>query len=120
MVIATPTSEYHIERLDEQFECMKMVDLKCKVSINYVGKIVDKHGIRPDRDAVEAVLLWKSPRSKKKLIIFLGFAKFFRETLKRLRRQNIPNATAHETQGQETYMERYCRKVLPTKKARVA
>ena len=82
VVIATPASEYHIKRLDEQFECTKMVSLNCKVSAKYVGKMVDKHVIRPDRDAVEAVLTWKSSNSKQKMMIFLGFAKFYRETLK--------------------------------------
>ena len=64
VVIATLTLEDHIERLDEGFACMKRSGLKCKPSkceilkdsIKYVGRMVDKHGIRPDPDAVEAVL----------------------------------------------------------------
>ena len=60
MVIATPTLEDHIERLDEVFACMKRSGLKCKPSkceilkdsIKYLGRMVDKHGIRPDPDAV--------------------------------------------------------------------
>ena len=67
VVIATPTLEDHIERLDEVFACMKRSGLKCKPSkceilkdsIKYLGRMVDKHGIRPDPDAVEAVLTWK-------------------------------------------------------------
>ena len=65
MVIAKSTLEDHIERLDEMFACMKKADLKCKPSkceilkdsIKYLGRMVDKHGIRPDTDAVEAVLI---------------------------------------------------------------
>ena len=53
VVIATPTLEYHIERLDEVFACMKRSGLKCKPSkceilkdsIKYLGRMVDKHGI---------------------------------------------------------------------------
>ena len=68
VVIATPTLEDHIERLDEVFACMKRSGLKCKPSkceilkdsIKYLGRMVDRHGIRPDLDAVEAVLTWKS------------------------------------------------------------
>ena len=64
VVIATPTLEDHIERLDEVFACMKRSGVKCKPSkckilkesIKYQGRMVDKHGIRPDPDAVEAVL----------------------------------------------------------------
>ena len=67
VVMATPTLEDHIERLDEVFACMKRSGLKCKLSkceilkdsIKYLGRMVDRHGIRPDPDAVEAVLTWK-------------------------------------------------------------
>ena len=64
VVIATPTLEDHIERLDEAFTCMKQAGLKCKPSnceilrdsIKYLGRLVDKHGVRPDPEADEAVL----------------------------------------------------------------
>ena len=64
VVIATPTLEDNIERLDEVFACMKRAGLKCKPSkceflkdsIKYLGKMADKLGIRPDPDAGEAVL----------------------------------------------------------------
>ena len=64
VVIATPTLEDHIERLDEVFACMKRAGLKCKpskcenskYSTKFLGRMVNKHGIRPDSDSVEAVL----------------------------------------------------------------
>ena len=63
VLIATPTLEDHIERLEEVFSCMKQAGLKCKPckceilrdSIKYLGRLVDKHGVRPDPEAVEAV-----------------------------------------------------------------
>ena len=90
VVIATPTLEDHIERLDEVLACMKMSGLKCKPSkceilkdsIKYLGRMVDKHGIRPDPDAVEAVLTWKSPKTEHQLMSFLGFANYYREFIK--------------------------------------
>ena len=90
VVIATPTLEDHIERLDEVFACMKRSGLKCKPSkceilkdsIKYLGRMVDKHGIRPDPDAVEAVLTWKSPKTEHQLMSFLGFANYYREFVK--------------------------------------
>ena len=90
VVIATPTLEDHIERLDEVFACMKRSGLKCKPSkceilkdsIKYLGRMVDKHGIRPDPDAVEAVLTWKSPKTEHQLMSFLGFANYYREFIK--------------------------------------
>ena len=51
VVIATPTLEDQIERLNEVFACMKRAGLKCKPSkceimkdsIEYLGRMVDKH-----------------------------------------------------------------------------
>ena len=90
VVIATPTLEDHIETLDEVFACMKRSGLKCKPSkceilkdsIKYSGRMVDRHGIRPDPDAVEAVLTWKSPKTEHQLMSFLGFANYYREFIK--------------------------------------
>ena len=90
VVIATPTLEDHTERLNEVFACMKRSGLKCKPSkceilkdsINYLGRIVDRHGIRPDPDAVEAVITWKSPKTEHQLMSFLGFANYYREFIK--------------------------------------
>ena len=90
VVIAKPTLEDHIERLDEVFACMKRSGLKCKPlkceklkdSIKYLGRMVDRHGIRPDPDEVEAVLTWKSPKMEHQLMSFLGFANYYREFIK--------------------------------------
>ena len=67
--IATPTLADHIDRLDEVFGCMKRGGLKCKPtkceilrdSIRYLGRMVDRHGVRSDPESVEAVLTWKTP-----------------------------------------------------------
>ena len=90
VVIATPTLEDHIERLDEVFACMKRSGLKCKPSkceipkdsIKYLGRMVDRHGIRPDPDAVEAVLNWKSQKREHQLMSFRGCANYYREFIK--------------------------------------
>ena len=90
VVKATPTLEDHIERLDEVFACMKRAGLKCKPfnceilkdSNKHLGRMVDKHGIRPDPDAVEAVLTWKTPRTEHQLMSFLGFANYYGEFIK--------------------------------------
>ena len=68
VVKVTPTLEDHIDRLDEVFGFMKRAGLKCKPSkceilrdsIKYLGRMVDRHGVRPDPEAVEAVLTWKA------------------------------------------------------------
>ena len=90
VVIATPTLEDHIERLGEVLACMnrsgiKSKPSKCEIlkdSIKYLGKMVDRHGIRPDPDAVEAFLPWKSPKTEHQLMSFLGFANYYREFIK--------------------------------------
>ena len=90
VVIATSTLEDHIDRLDEVFGCMKRAGLKCKPSkceiprdsIKYLGRMVDRHGVRPDPEAVEAVLTWKAPRTDTQLMSFLGFANYYREFIK--------------------------------------
>ena len=90
VVIATPTLEDPIDRLDEVFGCMKRAGLKCKPSkceilrdsIKYLGRMVDRHGVRPDPEAVEAVLTWKAPRTDTQLLSFLGFANYYREFIK--------------------------------------
>ena len=90
VVIATPTLEDHIDRLDEIFGCIKRAGLKCKPSkcetlrdsIMYLGGMVDRHGVRPDPEAVELVLTWKAPGMDTQLKSFLGFANYYREFIK--------------------------------------
>ena len=90
VVIATPTPKVHIDWLDEVFGCMKRAGLKCKPSkcdilrdsIKYLGRMVDRHCVRPDPEAVKAVLTWKAPRTDTQLMSFLGFANYYREFIK--------------------------------------
>ena len=73
-------SNPHLDRLDEVFDCIKIDDLKCKSSkseilrnsIKYLERMVDKHGLRPDPDAVEAVITMKAAKMETKLMNFLG------------------------------------------------
>ena len=84
IVIATPTLEDHIVRLDEVFTGIKQARLKCKPSkceilsdsIRYLGRLVDKHGVRPDPEVVEAVLTRKAPKIDTQLMSFIAFANY--------------------------------------------
>ena len=90
VVIATPTLEDHLEILNEVFTGVKQAGLKCKPSkceilrdsIKYLGPLVDKDGVRPDPEAVEAVLTWKASKTDTQLMSFLGFANLYREFIK--------------------------------------
>ena len=90
VVIATKTMEDHTRRLNEVFSCMKQAGLRCKPSkceilrdsIKYLGRLVYKHGLRPDPEAVEAALTWKASKTDTQLMSFLGFANYYREYIK--------------------------------------
>ena len=90
VVISTSSLEDQIDRLDEVFGCMKGAGLKCEPSkceimrdsIKYLGGMVDRHGVRPDPEAVEAVLTWMFPRADTQLMSFLGFPNYYREFIK--------------------------------------
>ena len=90
VAIATPTLADHIYSLGEVFHCMKRAGLKRKASkceilrysIKYLGRMVDRHGVTPDPDAVEAVLTCKAPRTDTQLMSFLGFVNYYRELIK--------------------------------------
>ena len=43
---------------------------------------MDRHGLSPDPEAVEAVLTWKAPRTDTQLMSFLGFANYYLEFIK--------------------------------------
>ena len=43
---------------------------------------MDKLGVRPDPEAVEAVLTWKAPRTDTQLMSIPGFANYYREFIK--------------------------------------
>ena len=64
---------------------LKSKPSKCEIlrdSVKYLGRMVDRHGVRPDPEAVEAVLTWKAPRTDTQLLSFLGFANYYREFIK--------------------------------------
>ena len=110
VVIATPTLEDHIERLDEVFICMKQAGLKCKPSkceilrdsIKYLGRLVDKHGVRPDLEAVEAVLTWKAPKIDTQLMSFWDLLIFIGNSSRSTPTKYTP-AAADEKQGQKVH-----------------
>ena len=112
MCYVETTLEDHIDRLEEVFGCMKRAGLKCKPPnceilrdlIKYLGRMVDRHGVRPDRE-VEAVLTWKAPRTDTQLMSFLGFANYY-QVHKGICRQSVSNAEADAQQRKEVRMKR--------------
>ena len=109
VVIATPTLEDHIDWLDEVFGCLKRAGLKCKPSkceilrdsIKYLGRMEDRHGVRPDPEAVEVVLTWKVPRTDTQLMSFLGFANYYHELMKGYADKVYPMQKLMRNQGEK-------------------
>ena len=72
VVIATPTINDHIDRLDEVFKKLRQVGLKCKLSkckilknkVVYLGCLINQEGVQPDPESVGKVLKWEVPRNK--------------------------------------------------------
>ena len=87
IVIATETTEDHIMRIKEVFECLreagfKMRAEKCdfmRTETKYLGRIVSADGIKPDPEAVAKIREWLPPRNKEELKSFLGFANYYRD-----------------------------------------
>ncbi|KAI2644628.1 Transposon Tf2-6 polyprotein [Labeo rohita] len=51
-------------------------------SVQFLGYIIDHHGVRMDEGKVEAVVSWTKPKSIKELQRFLGFANLYRRFIK--------------------------------------
>ena len=65
---------------------MKSKTSKCDIlreSIKYLGRLVDKHGVRPVPKVLEAVLAWKAPKTDTQLMSFLGYKNYYREIINR-------------------------------------
>ena len=63
--------------------------------------MVDRHGVRPDPEAVEAVLTWKAPRTDTQLMSFLGFTNHCREFIKGYADQVYPMQKLMRNQGKK-------------------
>ena len=104
---------------------MKRSGLKCKPSkceilkdsIKYQGRMVKRHGIRPEPDAVEAVLTWKSPKTELQLMSFLGLANYYREFIKGYAEKVYPMQQLMRHKGKkEIHVEQFSRRVIPKNK----
>ncbi len=90
VLIAPGSIDDHITRIGDVLSRLRQARLKrkpskcefLKCSIKYLGRIVDKEGVRPDPDSVETIMQWTRPRNKRELQSFLGFANYYREFIK--------------------------------------
>lgn len=84
--VFSKTAEEHIKHLDTVLSILgragKYLKLKkchfLRKELEFLGHIVDAHGVRPDPKKVEAVESWPTPRCVKDVRQFLGLANYFR------------------------------------------
>ena len=123
VVVATPTLEDHIERLDEVFACMKRSGIKykpskCEIlkdSIKYLGRMVDRHGSRCSRSSSNLEIA----KNRTPVDELPGFCELLQGIHQGLCGQGIPDATINETQRQKVHMEQRSRRIIPENKERV-
>lgn len=90
ILIATKNIDEHIEILRKVLKRAAQFHLdfrfdKCSIllqEINYLGYIIDKNGIRPSTENVDAILKYPLPRNIHEVHRFIGLASFFRRFIK--------------------------------------
>ena len=90
ILIASSTTEDHIQKIREVFRVLKEAGLKLKAgkcelfktSVKFLGRVVDGDGIRPDPESIAKVDSWCKPTSNKMIASYLGFANYYREFIK--------------------------------------
>src|SRR5579862_2589260 len=89
LVYSSTLKEYkeHIQRvlarLQEAGLFLKLS--KCELhmrEVEFLGFIIEKHGVRMDSGKVEAVMSWLTPKSPHDVRMFLGLANFYRRFIK--------------------------------------
>nr|VZI06940.1 unnamed protein product [Spirometra erinaceieuropaei] len=89
LLVASSTAEEHMEHLTTVFDRLQQYGVvlnpsKCVFgvpSLEFLGHLVDSHGIRPLPSKVAAIRDFPSPTSKRQLQRFLGMANFYRRFL---------------------------------------
>ena len=113
VVIATPTLEDHIDRLDEVFGCMKRAGLKCKPSkceilrdsIKYLGRMVDRHGEAGPGSGGNSVDM-EGPQNGHTAPELPRVCQLPPRIHKRICGQGVSDAEADAQQGEKVRMER--------------
>ncbi|KAL6470581.1 hypothetical protein MHYP_G00217000 [Metynnis hypsauchen] len=76
----------HLERMQMVFARLKKYGLKLKPQkchlmrreVRYLGHVVSSEGIKTDPDKISKVAEWKTPKNRRELLQFLGFAGYYR------------------------------------------
>ena len=86
IIIFASTVEEHVKNLQTVFDLLRAANLKMKLSkckflqskVRYLGHLVDKNGITPDPEKVEAIKNYPRPETVQELQSFIGLASYYR------------------------------------------
>jgi len=90
ILVATDIEEGHDELVEEVLKRLEENDLfvkpeKCKwkvKEVEFLGVVIGPQGVEMQREKVEGVLNWPTPRNVKKVQKFLGLANYYRRFIK--------------------------------------
>lgn len=89
IIIVTPTFELHLEMLQKLYERLKYAGLVvnaekcqfCRPSLKFLGYVVDREGLRPSGELIEAVVNLSVPKTTTHVRRLLGLINFNRSFL---------------------------------------
>lgn len=98
IIVVTPTFELHLEMLQKLYERLKYAGLAvnaqkcqfCRSSLKFLGYIVDRQGIRPSGELIEAVVNLSIPKTTTHVRRLLGLINFNRSFLPDCSRYTVP------------------------------
>jgi len=90
VMVATETEEGHDEIVEEVLRRLEENDLFVKLEkcmwkvreVGFLGVIIEKDGIRMEKEKVQGVIEWPVPKSMKDVQKFLGLANYYRRFVK--------------------------------------
>ena len=90
LLVYSETPTEHLERLEKAFLKLRAAGLKLKLKkcdlfqtqVSYLGHVLDKTGIRPDRKKLEAVREWERPKLVTQVRSFTAFCNYYRKFVK--------------------------------------
>ena len=90
ILIYSKTEEEHKQHLLQVLDILRKNQLyaklpKCQLfkrSVNFLGHVLDEHGLSMEKDKVKAIQEWPRPKNRKEILSFLGLAGYYRRFIK--------------------------------------
>ena len=108
ILVSGTTEQEHLKNLEEVFKQLEKYGLRVRKSkctffqdsVEYLGHVIDKEGVKPVKEKIEAVVAAKSPVNIEQLQSFLGMVNYYGKfipnlstiaaPLNQLRRKDVP------------------------------